>query len=120
MWGKAAQLCGSVSRWSERVRRAYYTGRVPYEWEDWALSALKGIEPYEVWHVLEEASRRWPRPAAGPQGLPVLTIWGRTRAGRGVIVAVRRVEDFTWKIIGAREMTSRELAEFCRWEEGTR
>lgn len=101
------------------VRRAYYAGRVPYEWESWSLAALKGIEPHEVRHVLEDTPRRWPRPAVGPDGLEVLTIWGRTRAGRSLIVAVRHADGRTWKIIGAREMTASELAEFSRWE-GTR
>jgi hypothetical protein len=47
----------------------------------------------------------------------VVTLWGRTVAGRPLIVAVYHVADFTWKIIGAREMTSTELTEFGRWEE---
>jgi hypothetical protein len=90
---------------------------VPYEWEDWALQALAGIEPYEVRQVLE-GKNRWPRPAAHHRsGLPVLTLWGRTHNGRPLIVAVYHVTGFTWKIIGAREMTTAELAEFNRWEE---
>lgn len=41
---------------------------------------------------------------------------GRTGAGRALVVAVFHVEGFTWKVIGAREMSGSELAEFGRWE----
>jgi hypothetical protein len=64
-----------------------------------------------------EAKRRWPRLGITPTGLRVLTIWGRTTAGRGLIVAVHHVAELTWKIVGARDMTPAELAEFIRWEE---
>jgi hypothetical protein len=89
---------------------------VPYEWDDWALAALFGIEPYEVRQVLE-AKRRWPRRATSASGVPVLTIWGRTATDRPLIVAVYHLTGFTWKIIGARKMTDKELSEFSRWEE---
>lgn len=89
---------------------------MPYEWDDWALAALFGIEPYEVRQVLE-AKRRWPRRAISAAGVPVLTIWGRTATGRPLIVAVYHLTGFTWKIIGARDMTDKELREFSRWEE---
>jgi len=35
----------------------------------------------------------------------VVTIWGRTRAGRALIVAVYQVSGFPWKIVGARDLT---------------
>ena len=89
---------------------------MPYEWDEWAINALTGIEPYEVRQVLE-AERRWPRPAVDPAGLRVLTIWGRTRAGRALIVAAYQSGGQTWKIIGARELRAHELAEFAKWEE---
>ncbi|GAA5197526.1 hypothetical protein GCM10023322_68940 [Rugosimonospora acidiphila] len=90
---------------------------MPYEWEEWAIRALLGIEPYEVRQVLE-AKRRWPRPALDRSvGLQVLTIWGRTLTGRPLIVAVHHVSDLTWKIIGARDLTPENLVEFERWEE---
>ncbi|WP_127507016.1 hypothetical protein [Actinoplanes solisilvae] len=89
---------------------------MPYEWEDWALAALLGIEPYEVRHVLG-ARRRWPRQAVSANGVPVLTVWSRTAAGRPLIVAVYHTAGLTWKIIGARDMTDEELIEFGRWEE---
>jgi hypothetical protein len=47
----------------------------------------------------------------------VLTVWGRTLAGRGLIVAVYHSSGHIWKIIGAREMSTDELAEFAKWEE---
>jgi hypothetical protein len=90
---------------------------VPYEWEEWGLRSLLGIEPYEVRQVLD-GKTRWPRAATDPSTrLRVVTIWGRTTAGRPLIVGVRQVEGFNWKILGAREMASTELAEFARWEE---
>jgi hypothetical protein len=90
---------------------------VPYEWEEWAIRALVDIDPYEVRQVLDSA-HRWPRPGTDQStGLRVLTIWGRTRAGRGLIVALYHHDGMTWRIAGAREMTDGELAEFARWEE---
>jgi hypothetical protein len=89
---------------------------VPYEWDDWALAALAGVEPYEVQQLLD-AKRRWPRRATSATGVPVLTVWGRTVAGRPLIVAVYHLGGISWKIIGAREMTGGELIEFSQWEE---
>lgn len=87
----------------------------PYEWEEWALAGLKDIEPYEVRQVLD-ARARWPRPALGAGGKPVLTLWGRTDSGRPLIVAVYHVDGVTWKVIGARDLTGPEAAQFARWE----
>ena len=56
-------------------------------------------------------------PAVDLAGLRVLTVWGRTLAGRGLIVAVYHSIGHIWKIIGAREMRTDELAEFANWEE---
>ncbi|MBU2662641.1 hypothetical protein KOI35_03900 [Actinoplanes bogorensis] len=89
---------------------------MPYEWEDWALAALLGMEPYEVRQVLG-ARRRWPRRAVSDTGVAVLSVWARTAAGRPLIVAVHHTAGLTWKIIGARAMTDVELLEFTRWEE---
>jgi hypothetical protein len=47
----------------------------------------------------------------------VLTIWGRTRQGRALAVTVRQLGIFNQKIIGARDMTPEELAEYTRWEQ---
>jgi hypothetical protein len=88
---------------------------MPFEWEEWALQALAGIQPYEVRQALD-AGRRWPRPAAS-NGLSVLTIWSRTAAGRPLVVAVLHITGVTWRIIGARDMTEKELAEFTEWED---
>lgn len=81
-----------------------------------AVRALAGIEPYEVRQALE-AKLRWSRPGADLAGTSVLTIWGRTLAGRALVVAVYHLSGFAWKIVGARDMTDGELAEFARWEE---
>ena len=89
---------------------------MPYEWEEWALQALCGIEASEVRQALD-AGRRWPRPATGTHGLPVLTIWSRTAGGRPLVVAVLHLTGHTWRIIGARDMTAAELADFTRWED---
>ena len=86
-----------------------------YEWPAWALDALHGIEPYEVVQALG-AKRRLPRPARSPDGVDVLTVWARTRAGRPLIVAVHRAGPWSWVIIGARDMSLRERVEFVRWE----
>lgn len=89
---------------------------MPYEWEDWALAALIGIEPHEVRQALD-AKRRWPRRATSATGVAVLTVWSRTESGRPLIIAVYHVAEFTWKIIGVRDMADDELMEFRQWEE---
>jgi hypothetical protein len=88
---------------------------VPYEWDEWAMRGLAGIEEYEVRQVLEYR-HRWPRPIKGHPGTRVLTIWGRTFTGRALVVAVYHHRDFIWKIVGARDLTSGELAELTKWE----
>ena len=60
--------------------------------------------------------RRWPRLAVA-RGVKVLTISGRTRAGRPLIVFLRQDGQWDWLIIGAREMTPDQVAEFERWEQ---
>jgi len=90
---------------------------VGYEWVPLLLLSLKGIEPYEVRQVLE-GGRRWPRPGVA-RGVAVLTVWGRTRAGRYLIVVLRATESSRdWLIAGAREMTADQAAEYDRWEAG--
>jgi hypothetical protein len=87
---------------------------VGYEWLLAALAALDGIEPYEVMQVLS-ADRRLPL-AGLSGGVRVVVISARTRAGRPLVVAVRKSGAFDQIIIGAREMTPDELARFERWE----
>jgi hypothetical protein len=100
------------------VYGSYTLGAVGYEWLPALLAALVGIEPYEVREVLEEG-RRWPRPALGAHGLQVLAIWGRTAAGRYLIVVLRPTGvSRDWLIVGAREMTAEQAAEYDRWEAG--
>jgi len=62
------------------------------------------------------APSRWPRPAVGVAGIRVLTIWGRTRTGRPLIVALRRKDEWDWWIAGVRELTQDEAAELEEWE----
>lgn len=59
-----------------------------FEWPDWAMAHLIGIETSEVRQILA-STRRWPRWAADGS-VAVLTLWGRTDAGRPLIVAARR------------------------------
>jgi hypothetical protein len=79
------------------------------------FAALHGVEPYEVMQALS-ADLTWPRPVVGPGGIPVLTIWARTRTGRRLIVVLRQADKFDWWIVGAREMNPAEAADFERWE----
>jgi hypothetical protein len=88
---------------------------VGFEWLEAGLEALRGIEPYEVVQVLS-SKRRWPRPATGPDGHPVLTIWGRTEAGRPLVVVTRQLSQWDWQIIGARTLTAQETADFEAWD----
>jgi hypothetical protein len=66
-----------------------------YEWVPALLAMLKGIEPYEVRQVLEDPRPRWPRRAVGAGGVAVMTVWGRTRAGRRLIVVLRATRSAT-------------------------
>ncbi|RZU48847.1 hypothetical protein EV385_0576 [Krasilnikovia cinnamomea] len=51
-----------------------------------------------------------------PHGVVLLSIWGRTQAGRLLIVTVRPVGGFDSQIVGARDLTSDEREEFESWE----
>ncbi|WP_147138071.1 hypothetical protein [Stackebrandtia albiflava] len=86
---------------------------MPYEWLAGAMERLAGVEPHEVLQVLGARWRR-PVPAAGPMRL--LTVWGRTRAGRPLIVVLRHEADLDYLIVAARQMTDTEAAEHARWE----
>lgn len=88
-----------------------------YLWLEITLAQLRGIEPYEVLQALS-GRRRYPVPGHSPEGVRVLTIWARTRAGRPLVVALRKVPDSQrdWWIVGAREMSESERALFERWE----
>lgn len=87
-----------------------------YEWVPLLLARLVGIEPYEVRQVLEEDRPRWPRRVLAGD-LPLLAVWGRTGAGRHLIVLLKQAETaYDWLIVGAREMTAEQVAEYDRWE----
>jgi hypothetical protein len=81
-----------------------------------ALDGLRNLEPHGVLQVLDPSRRRWPRRAVTGSGVQVLSIWGRTSAGRPLIVAVRHLGGFDWLIVGAREMQAKEQTEFEEWE----
>lgn len=61
------------------------------------------------------ADRRRPVPGHA-LGIPALSVWARTDAGRPLIVTVKHQSGFDWGIVGARDMTPAELAEFEHWE----
>lgn len=86
----------------------------PFFVMEWLSAA--GIEPHEVMQVLN-GERRWPRPATSSStGLPALTIWGRTRTGRPLLVAVRALSGRDWEIVTARALTPEETELFDAWE----
>jgi hypothetical protein len=88
---------------------------VPYRWLTIALETLRGVEPYEVMQALASPVR-WPRLSYSDAGLPVLTIWARTDAGRGLIVVIRPAGPMQWEIVGARPMRADEALTFDEWE----
>jgi hypothetical protein len=71
----------------------------------------------EVMEVLC-SSARWPRPATTKEGLPVLTVWGRTEQGRPLVVLLRQLRSSRdrWEILMAAPMGPRQLEEFTAWE----
>ncbi|WP_309241284.1 hypothetical protein [Nocardia sp. BSTN01] len=77
------------------------------------------VAPWEVMEVLY-SSRRWPRPACTPEGLPVTTVWGRTDAGRPLVVMLRMRPSpesaGTWEIVMAAQMRPQQLEEYTAWE----
>ena len=89
---------------------------MPYRWLQQALSLLAGIEAYEVLQVLN-AEQRFPVPVV-VAGIRMLTISGRTKDGRPLIVLLRMVDKFDQLIVGARDMNAEELARFVEWEAG--
>ncbi len=88
---------------------------MPYTWLAIALEKLRGISPGEVLEALR-ADRRLPVPASH-DGLPVLTIWARTTAGRPLIVALRPLGAFDYEIVGASDMTDDQQQHWKQWEE---
>lgn len=90
-----------------------------YEWWYGAGEHLDraGIEAWEVMEVLYSPRRR-PRPAHTPEGLPVLTVWGRTDEGRPVVVLLRRTGPETLEIVMAAPMRPHQLREHEKWEVG--
>jgi hypothetical protein len=90
---------------------------VGYEWLDAGLRSLRDLEPYEVMQVIFSERRR-PIPATNPDGRRVLTIWGRTAAGRPVIVMIRPLpgSQWDWQILGADAMTKEQIALHEAWE----
>jgi hypothetical protein len=79
--------------------------------------AERGLKPDEVMQVLN-GNRRWPRRGTDSIGLQPLTIWGRTGTGRALLVALRPLAGRDWEIVGARDLTSSEVAELEKWEAG--
>jgi len=101
------------------LRLGIVTG-VGYDWPGWALDRLRGIEPWEVMQVLTGKRPRWPRRGCDRTGASILTVWGRTHAGRPLKVAVYQVSTWQWHIAAARDLNGSEVAEFEQWEETLR
>lgn len=96
-----------------------------------AFLARAEVAPWEVMEVLY-SSRRRVRPARTRDGLPVTTVWGRTEAGRPLVVMLRQASpqytrdlprgesdipsQGTWEILMAAEMRSQQLGEHTAWE----
>jgi hypothetical protein len=96
-----------------------YAGDVVYRWIPAVLAALKGIEPYEVIQALT-AFRRLPVAGRAGHSVPVVGIFGRTWAGRLLLIVVRLVPDsLDQEIAAVRDATSEEVAMFERWEANT-
>ncbi|MET7394412.1 hypothetical protein KZZ52_59170 [Dactylosporangium sp. AC04546] len=91
---------------------------MPYRWWPATLAALIGIEPWEALQALN-ADLRLPRSGVA-LGLPVLSVWARTEAGRPLIVVLRHEGGLDWLIVGALDMTPDQLAEFEGWEASCR
>jgi hypothetical protein len=87
---------------------------VVHRWVIEGLRALRGIEPYEVMQALS-APRRLPV-AARSGGIPVLTIWARTNAGRPLIVVLRKSGWLDQDIIGAPGNERRRAGAVRAWE----
>ncbi|MDT5034733.1 MAG: hypothetical protein QOC94_4904 [Actinoplanes sp.] len=95
----------------------HYTDEVAFRWASGVLDWLaeRGIEPYEVQQILQYG-KRWPRRGNTAQGA-VLTIWGRTLAGRALLVVLWPEQgSLDNYITGARELAAGEEAELQRWE----
>jgi hypothetical protein len=61
-------------------------------------------------------AKRWPRPGYSPTGT-VLTVWGRTRTGRGLLVVLRPEQgSLDSQIVLARELTAEEDTQLQGWE----
>lgn len=87
-----------------------------YEWLDVGLAFLHGIEPHEVIQVLG-ARRRWLRPAVGPDGHRVMTIWGTHQPGACPDRGRAPARPWDWQILGARDLDAEEMSEFKAWED---
>lgn len=81
---------------------------VYWEWRDWSLAGLKGVEPYEVVQALNTGRmvRRWVDDH-------VLAVVSSTMTGRVLVVALYE-ETGTWVIIGARAATADESLAYYR------
>lgn len=88
-----------------------------FEWSYWSLGRAyaAGVQEYEVEQAMRGA---WPRPATVDIGLMVLVFWGRTEAGRGLLIVTRQVGQWDREYIDVRELTSAEDAELAQWEKG--
>ncbi|MEC3918235.1 hypothetical protein [Nocardia sp. CDC160] len=91
---------------------------MPYEWLPWLAARLTqaGLTHAEIIEALD-SQRRWPRMSTSKDGLRVLQVWARTKAGKPIIIALRAMGGLNWQIIGAKPMTNpQDIADFEEWE----
>lgn len=91
-----------------------------YEW--WA-GAPRFLDRFDVgeWEAMQvlDFPRRVLIPATTEQGLPVLTVWGRTHNGRPLVVTLRKLREPAgrWQILFARQMSPEQLDQYTAWEQ---
>lgn len=90
-----------------------------FEWSYWSLNRAmeRGIHEYEVDQV--RRNRPWPRPTER-NGRGFMTLWGRTDAGRPLMIAAYRADRWVWEILDLRELTPAEAAEYDQWKDSQR
>jgi len=89
--------------------------RVGDDWVPLLLDNLRDIEPYEVGRSSKTDVRGGHGRCRRGYGVP--GDLGATRRGRHLVVVLRPTDvSHDWLIVGAKEMTPEQAAEYDRWE----
>lgn len=88
---------------------------MPYHWYAMALETLAGIEPHEVTQALA-ATRRLPYPVT-VAGTRLVNIIAPTSTGRLLTITIRHHDGRDWWILGARDATDQQRAQYKQWED---